>query len=89
VLFDQNANGANQRMTLGLSERVQPLDDSTVIVTGSFERTVGDETKLVQSLLKSFPDNVVCGVSVSGVSRHGSISGRLLHSNMKIFQDAM
>jgi len=47
-------------MTLGLSDRVQTLNRPAVIVTGSFERTVSDETKLVQSLLESFPDDVVC-----------------------------
>jgi len=66
MLFDDGANCANQEVTLGLSDRVQPLDDSTVVVTGSLERAVGNETKLIESLLKSFPNNVVCGVSVSG-----------------------
>ena len=65
MLFDEGANGSNQVVALGLSNRVQPLDDPTVVVTGSFERTVSDETKLIESLLESFPDNVVCGVGVS------------------------
>jgi len=69
VLFDEGANGANQVVALGLSDRVQPLDNPTVVVTGSFERAVSDETKLIESLLKSFPDNVVCGVGVSVCER--------------------
>ena len=64
MLFDERADSANQVVTLGLSDGVQTLDDSTELVTGSFERTVGDETKLVESLLESFSNNVVCGASV-------------------------
>lgn len=66
MLFDDGANCANQIVTLGLSDGVQPLNDSTVVVIGgSFEWTVGNKTKLVESLLKSFPNNVVCDVTVS------------------------
>lgn len=90
VLFDDSADCANQVVTLGLSDRVQTLNHSTIIVTGSFERAVGNKTKLIQALLKGFPDNVVCGRRASvRVSGRGRILRRLLHSNMKIFQDAM
>lgn len=65
VLFDDRADCANEIVTLGLSDRIQTLDRSTVIVTGGFERAVGNETKLIESLLESFPDNVVCGMGVS------------------------
>jgi hypothetical protein len=61
VLFDDGANCANQVVTLGLSDGVQPLNNSTIVVTGSFEWTVSDETRLIESLLESFPNNVVCG----------------------------
>jgi hypothetical protein len=37
VLLDDDADCTNQVVTLGLSDRVQPLDDPTVVVTGSFE----------------------------------------------------
>jgi hypothetical protein len=37
VLLDDRADSANQVMALGLSDGVQALDDSAVIVTGSFE----------------------------------------------------
>lgn len=60
MLFDDRDDGADQVMTLGLSDRVQALDDSTVVVTGSFERTIGNETKLIEPLFESFPNDVVC-----------------------------
>lgn len=59
MLFDDGANCANQVVAFGLSEGVQPLNDSTVIVTGGFEWAVGDETELIESLLESFPNDVV------------------------------
>ena len=67
MLFNDRADCANQVVTLGLSDRVQPLNDPAVIVAGSFERTVGEDTKLVESLLKSFPNNVVCEIGVSTI----------------------
>ena len=60
MLFDESADCANQVVTLGLSDRVQPLDDPTVVVIGSFEGTIGDQTELVETLLKGFPNDVVC-----------------------------
>ena len=64
MLFDESADCANQVVTLGLSDGVQALNDSTELVTGSFERTVGDKTELVESLLESFSNDVVCGARV-------------------------
>jgi len=64
VLFDEGANCANQVVTLGLSDRVQALDDPTVIVAGRFERTVGVETKLIKPLFESFSNNVVCCMNI-------------------------
>jgi hypothetical protein len=64
VLFDDGADCANQVVALGLSDGVQALDGSPVVVTWSFERTVGDDTKLIESLLEGFSDNVVCCISV-------------------------
>jgi hypothetical protein len=59
MLFDESANCANQEVTFGLSDGVQPLNDSALVETWSFERTVGDETGLIESLLEGFPNNVV------------------------------
>ena len=42
VLFDEGADCANQVVALGLSDGVQPLNDPTVVVVGSFEWTIGD-----------------------------------------------
>jgi len=36
-MFDDGTNCANQVVALVLSEGVQPLNDPTVILTGSFE----------------------------------------------------
>lgn len=59
MLFDERTDCANQAVTSGLSDGVQALNDSAVIVTGSFERTVGDNAELVKSLLESFSNDVV------------------------------
>ena len=59
MVFDERTNCANQEVTLGLSDGVQALNDSAVIVTGSFERTVGDNAELVESLFESFSNDVV------------------------------
>lgn len=69
MLFDERADCANQVVTLGLSDGVQTLDDSTVIVAGRFERTVSNKTKLIEPLLESFSNDVVCGVNIR--TRHG------------------
>lgn len=59
VLLHEGADCANQDVTLGLSDRIQMLDYSTIIVTGGFERTVGDRAEIIKSLLMSFSDDVV------------------------------
>ena len=61
-------------MTLGLGDRVQTLDDPTLVVIGSFERTIGDETELIEALLEGFSNDVVYGVKVrrgEGGRRYG------------------
>ena len=64
MLLDDRYDGANQVVTFGLSDGVQTLDDSTLVVTGSFERTIGDKTKLIESLFESFSNDVVCCIKV-------------------------